>query len=506
MRRLFEAAVSMLIAVSLVVCSASFAIAGSGCDCGFAPVVYVGPLGSATLYLDADTDGERVLFRPTDETVMSLVTELVPAAARLAVTKDYDAFGTSLIDAVRGAFGALAMDESGDSSPRVSTKTALPDSSEHGRGRDYYFGYDFRADPFDTAERLSLFIGRVRELTGHDKVILKASSMGGIMAMAYLERCGTRYVESCVFQCCPISGTAVAGELLSGKIRLDADALVRYAAQAVPREFPMSLLSPLVTALDASGVVRLLVAAGDRIIEELGGRVYDELLIPIFGSMPGIWSFVPHADYEAAKELVFAGARSGRMEARIDDYHYNVQCRARDILRRAEDDGVRLMLVAGYNMQRTPLVESMDSDSDATVDTRYASVGAAVAPLGGSLAEGYVQAVDDGHSHLSPDRRIDASTCALPESTWFVKDMLHCNTHADFRELYDRFMYSGGEFNVFSDPAYPQFLQNDDFAEKLTPLTAQDAPGGLAARLAQAFLELLAPLCSLLRSILPLVK
>lgn len=37
---------------------------------------------------------------------------------------------------------------------------------------------------------------------------------------------------------------------------------------------------------------------------------------------------------------------------------------------------MRVMIVAGYDIQRTPLVESMDNDSDGTVDTMYASAGA----------------------------------------------------------------------------------------------------------------------------------
>ena len=88
---------------------------------------------------------------------------------------------------------------------------------------------------------------------------------------------------------------------------------------------------------------------------------------------------------------------------------------------------MRVMIVAGYDIQRTPLVESMDNDSDGTVDTMYASAGATVALRGETLGDGYKQKVDCGHNHLSPDGRIDASTCILPENTWFIKGMLHSN-------------------------------------------------------------------------------
>jgi hypothetical protein len=128
------------------------------------------------------------------------------------------------------------------------------------------------------------------------------------------------------------------------------------------------------------------------------------------------------------------------------------------------------MIVAGYNMQRTPLVVSYKNDSDATVDTKYASVGATVAHIDETLGSGYRQACDCGHSHISQDGRIDASTCALPENTWFIKNMLHSKIHGGMMELYNWFFYSDEYCNVFSSPLYPQFLQNDKANNALIPM------------------------------------
>ena len=41
-----------------------------------------------------------------------------------------------------------------------------------------------------------------------------------------------------------------------------------------------------------------------RLILNLKDRVFNEALIPIFATMPGIWSFVPHEYYEDAKRLI----------------------------------------------------------------------------------------------------------------------------------------------------------------------------------------------------------
>lgn len=118
------------------------------------------------------------------------------------------------------------------------------------------------------------------------------------------------------------------------------------------------------------------------------------------------------------------------------------------------------MIVAGYNKQRTPLVESYMANSDATVDTKYASVGATVADLGSALPEGYVQKNETGvHDHLSKDGVIDASTCLLPENTWFIKDMLHCKIHDGHKAMYNWFFYSESQPDVWSNEKYPQFCK-----------------------------------------------
>lgn len=182
-------------------------------------------------------------------------------------------------------------------------------------------------------------------------------------------------------------------------------------------------------------------------------------------------------EYEQAKKMTFNESTSKKLISRLDEYHYNVQCKAGEILNKAKKDGVKIMIVAGYNKQRTPLVESYMANSDATVDTKYASVGATVADLNSTLPDGYVQKNEAGvHDHLSKDGVIDASTCLLPENTWFIKDMLHCKIHDGHKAMYNWFFYSESQPDVWSNEKYPQFLQNDVNAKTLTPLGTQARP------------------------------
>ncbi len=459
----------VMLAVMCVPCLAS----QDTCECGETPIVYVAALGSAKLILDEGTENERVLFRPETDYMLKKFARLVPSAVNLKLTGDYDAFGDDLISVVNELFGPMALDGNGNSSPRITNDRELPTDPAHGNGRDYYFGYDLRLDPVEIAGQLNTFIQRVKEITGHSKVSLRASSMGGVMALAYLHEYGTADIEICIFQCAPVLGTAVAGELFNKQVVINKDALLKYAEQALPNDATGGILYALIEALELGGVWEYIVGIADKLVENLLDRVYAETLIPIFGSMPGIWSFVPHEYFEGAKDIMVDSATQQGIIDKINYYHYDIQCDAENILKSAQADGVRVYVLAAYNMQRTPLVESYMNNSDATVDTKYASLGATCALLGEALGDTYVQANEcSGHNHISPDEAIDASTCILPDSTWFVKDMLHCKIHDGHKALYSWMMASDEQLTVYDNEAFPQFLQNDVNAKTLTPVTA----------------------------------
>ena len=445
--------------------------ADTTCGCGTSPVIYVAALGSAGIYANRGAADEKLLFRPDTNALLKDAVGLVPAAAKLCVTGNYDAFGDAVIDFVNQAFGALALDGNGDSLPYVTADAGMPAYHEHSLDQDWYFGYDFRLDPYEHAARLNEWIQAIKDMTGHDKVQLRVSSMGGMVAMAYLEEYGTGDIEKVLFQCCPFQGTAVAGELFNGLLEIDKNALTNYAKDALPSldgGFLGAFLYNLVDAFDLLGVWDLLLRVADMLILHLKDRIYDEALIPILGSMPGIWSFVPAEYYDSAKEYMLDAQGQAGLIEKLDRYQMNVLRRAPEILKGAAEDGVRVYIIAGYNIQRTPLVTAHRKNSDGTDDTDFASLGATCAEIRATLGGGYSQKIDDGHDHLSKDGVIDASTCALPEYTWFIRDMLHATTHAGHKEFYRWLLSSQEQLTVFDSAKYPQFLQNDIQNETFT--------------------------------------
>ncbi|MDD6464034.1 MAG: hypothetical protein PUF57_08710 [Clostridiaceae bacterium] len=474
MKKLFSVITSIIIlSVSFLPCYA----ANEKCSCGEAPIVYVAALGSAQIVRDKGTENERVLFRPDTAEVLKSFAPIVPAAAKLLANKDYDAFGDVLISCVNEVFGDLALDNSGNSKPNVTTAQPHPDSAEHGLDKSYYFGYDFRLDPIENAQKLHTYIQEVKALTGHDSVRFRSSSMGGVITASYIRLYGTADIETIIFQCCPLQGTAVAGELFNGKVEINKNALLRYGKQALPaldNDFLGGLLYALIDALDIAGVWDGLLGIADELVANLKDRVFDECLIPIFGTLPGIWSFVPDEYYESAKQFMrLDESTQSVLIGKLDFYHYEVQSKLETLLHSSQASGTNIYILAGYNMQRTPLVMAYKATSDGTVDTCYASCGATCSPLDEKLPDGYTQARFTDKNFLSPDGRIDASTCILPESTWFVKDMLHCKTHDGHRDFYNTLFESETQLTVFDMEEYPQFMQNDTVNQTFCAVTPE---------------------------------
>ena len=501
---------SLILCAAILYCAAVPALAEQeSCDCGFSPIIYVGPLGCTPIVRDAGTDNEQQLWKIDTQFLLSNLRAVLPQLNKAILLRDPELLGNALVEFVYACFGDLALDSDGNSKANVTTpELNVPSGDTHGINSDYYFDYDFRLDPYDDADRLHEFIYHVKELTGHDSVKLKCSSMGGVVLSAYLDKYGYDGIDVLICRCCPLWGTAVAGEAFCGKIEINATALTRYGEDAIPYletgfadDFIEGSLYALLDVLKGAGVIDGLCALGDKIVKNVGDQVFQEALIPIFGTLPGLWSLVPEEYFEEAVRFM-NGPTEGGLHDKIYAYR-NAMANIADNLNAAKDDGVRVCLICGYNVQRTPLVTLWQSTSDGTVDTKYASLGATCGSVKEPLDDGYLNALEN-RDHLSPDDMIDASTCALPENTWFVRDWLHCNGNAGIDELF-RLAMTSEEVSVTAFEKYPQFLEADDDADTVRPVTgAPDALGRL--KINPSYLNFIRFLFSVVKKLFAIVK
>lgn len=147
------------------------------------------------------------------------------------------------------------------------------------------------------AKELRGYVERAKRETGHDKVNLIGSSMGGTIIAAYLAQYGSEDIDNYTMLSSAFTGTTIVGDLFTGKIEFHKDALIQILKEVAGQQ----VVNLLLDALDQAGVIDILLPVLDELVANLKGRVYDEVFQDTFVTMPGIWDLIALEDYEEAK-------------------------------------------------------------------------------------------------------------------------------------------------------------------------------------------------------------
>lgn len=442
------------------------------------------------------SDGTQA-FPPTSDSITPMVFELIPPVLSFLVANDYDALADGIFPPLTDVFGPLAFDENGDSindidgtlfdcslvgkeEPFVAGEsnefaTVRAGIETFGLENTYFFNYDWRKDPLVHADRLNTFITNIKNEGGYDRVVLAAFSMGGTVTLSYLYKYGSSDLDTIIMCSTAFQGTSCVGSLFSADFSLTLSALWHRLALLTRENIWTNVIDYLDVILEESGFNGGLEGFANSITDNLKGRIYDELLIPVFGRMPGLWALVPDVNYEDAKACMLNGTESAILTQRIDEYHYNVQCNAENLLKDAMKDNTNVYILAQYNWPSLPISETVSvSNTDNLIDVTYASGGAISANLGETLGDSYVQKVPSEHNHISPDNQIDASTCMLPDQTWFFRDMGHVDyPYGESTDFIMCLATSEKQLTVYDSEQYPQFMTYDYDNAKLLPLTEE---------------------------------
>ena len=82
---------SLVLCVAILYCAAIPAFAGhESCDCGFSPIIYVGPLGCTPIVRDAGTPDEQTLWRADTKFLISKDGETIKRFSPTAEPKDME--------------------------------------------------------------------------------------------------------------------------------------------------------------------------------------------------------------------------------------------------------------------------------------------------------------------------------------------------------------------------------------------------------------------------------
>ncbi|MCL2298986.1 MAG: hypothetical protein FWC27_02420 [Firmicutes bacterium] len=451
---LIKALLSALLALALLL--GGLAVPASAAETD-TPVIFLGGFGME-LYLNEGTPEQTGLPAGAlgGDAVLAALKEtlLYPLRNPLAAIFSPNHLADILATFMMSWLGLLACDENGDSVYPLTNDSDGGFYGYVGGRKAYEFNYDWRLDPVATAWDLHDYIQQVKKETGKDKVNLYALSFGTVVICAYLAECGKfGDVESVFLSASAHGGLQLAEDLIQKKLAVSAKGFAPFLAQMMPAN------AGLFATLDKLCVFRLLEWPVNLMLKCIKNRFYEKAVIPLLGQMPAAWAFVTDdAVYEAAKaSLLSDTTKYAGLIRKIDGYHYGIGNRTNEVLKDAAAKGIKIALVSGYDCAPIPIGGTFLYQSDFMIATKASSGGAVCADYGKTLPAGYAQAkACGGHNHISPDNMIDASACALPEQTWFVKGHMHQYEYGG-AGLYRWFLDFDGQPDVRSDERYPQF-------------------------------------------------
>lgn len=460
--------------------------ASEKCDCPYTPVILVVGQGE-DLYLDCNTENEK-LIPDVKSSIVKIIPKFVLGIVLQAIYGDYDALGKLMKSMCKDVIEEISCDKDGNSKYNVGVHTKEYDPQgrhialEYGECNpmtlipcDGKFLYDWRLDPLYNADLLKEYVESVKEKTGHDKIIIMAHSEGNNVLCSYLYKYGHEDFEKVMFLSPAYQGLSILGSLFSGEYTLGnkSEALVTFMDTFLGNSFSDNLIKSAVGFAKKCGLADLVLHDVQKLLDNVYEQEIYDYIMDSIGTMPGMWSFCPDEYYERAKHRAFDGKEGyENLIEKIDYYHYNVQNNVPSIIQSLLDDGVIVYIVSGYGVSSIPVSNTDPQQSDLVIDTKYMSIGASCSEIGKTFESNYTQQIDDGHTHLSPDMMIDASTCAFPEITWFIRGKLHDDNPNAFCQFLWELAYTKQQQNVFTLDGYPQFLkyENDNFL----PVTAED--------------------------------
>ncbi|MBR5825902.1 MAG: hypothetical protein IKY78_02335 [Clostridia bacterium] len=336
----------------------------------------------------------------------------------------------------------------------------------------YYWRYDWRLDPIETAAEFKLFIDDVLASTGCSEVGIIATCLGTNVVTAYLAlypEHAAKHVRGVAYDGSVVGGAEMLSEAISGKFNIDAAAINRTLIDcgAIGMFDMDGFINTTLEMLDRTGVLdAVLGVTKEWIYYKLVEGVTSALALSTFYTWPNYWACVSPEDYDTAIEYVFGDENSAKrteyagLIEKLDNYNTLVRQRVPEILTQAKESGINIGIISKYGFQTLPICETNYLVSDQFASVKRSSFGATTGTIYEDLSDEYIaERTEAGYGkYISPDKQIDASTCLFPDSTWFIKGSSHSNwSDWELRLLYE--IVSSEEQMTIYDSCWPsQFV------------------------------------------------
>ena len=174
------------------------------------------------------------------------------------------------------------------------------------------------------------------------------------------------------------------------------------------------------------------------------------------------------------KQLADYGIENKLIE-KLDRYDREVRQRVPELLQKIKDDGANLGVISKYGFQMIPITSTSDAVSDQFASVTRSSFGATTSNVYETLSEEYIaKKVAEGNGkYISPDKKIDASTCLFPDYTWFIKGSSHSDWTCYELKIMMEVASSDHQLSV-NDYPYTQFMVYNEASNYLTAMTEEN--------------------------------
>ena len=322
------------------------------------------------------------------------------------------------------------------------------------------FTFDWRRSQLDYAKALDEYIQDVKEITGSDKVDLMGLSHGGQYGTTYLYYYGDKGDVRNAILANPATGgtTFVSTLFMKEYVDLDLKNIMKFIEYSFDLEEDYNWIFDLLSLHNIVGGI-------NRVLQE--ERIHYRL-----SNIPSLLDFVPMDRFQDVIEFINLNPETnGKLYNDTVKYHNDVHTGTNlaDRFAQLQENGTKIGYIVGCGYTA---LSSVGTNSDFLIDTYLASGGATCAPFGETFDADYVQnglvCDDPTHYHISPGFDIDASTGALPDSTWYAIGQGHGQYFNDpyTRQIVCNFLWDDLE-TVFDDDNFPQFNYTQKHADNI---------------------------------------
>ncbi len=453
------------------------------------PVIHI--MGTGQEIFRKDENGNEQKVFPVEipaDYIEQKAPVILPVFAEAFFTQEWDEFCDVLYECVSPLLSGFALNPDGETGGETYikwgwTRESLRDNkNQNGQYgvTSYFFCHDWRLSPYDIADTLHQYIEDVLYVTGAETVALYGRCYGSNIVAAYMDKYDGEYVSDVIHYCSAAYGAVQISKLFTGEMFIHPDGLERYVydTELEVETYVMDLIRSCVTLMNKTYGLDIVSWAVENVMKDIYLDIFPRILIESYASTPGYWSMVNVDDFDKAMETVFYGSDletyAGLIE-KINNYRNNVQIPFAENVQKQIDAGVEVSNIVKYGLQSVPLTKSSDLLADGTVTVFESAFGATASNAEDTLSEEYINnAIAMGNGkYISPDKQIDASTCIMPDRTWFIKDLGHKVFPSCVNGLVSDIINNDG-FTVNSNSEYPQYLVYDEASNTLSPMTEEN--------------------------------